>query len=497
MAPTKGKDAPLELCTSVITLGSSIAVKVLDYLSIAKDPPIGFNKLAIEFLETSRVIIPARAGLSQASRSGANLPAHVTNDFREQFRQVNNAFTVLNQVVSRYLDSERKSGFGKLREGFRMMFADSEIEKLRMSLMQCRDALAKSVKAQSWTLGENQVEPAAGIGYVALAAVLNQPDPTRGNAPEVATPQVASTRTLPDVPLLPSAPIGEVYTTTIPSRPNVATHAAPERAVFDSDRIRDSFSRETSNVSATTNTFASFGSSMALHGDHVSEITGRTSIGGVDEAIYPQDQINGLPKQAVRIPADPSKAPRWTPKHPTATVSAGSKTALLAAVQHQNHKMVEQLLDCGVPADEGDGRNLLTVAIVNHDLTSVRLLLLFGADPNAKDKDGYTPLFSATQASFFEAAQFLLKYGADPNFSAGPYKENAFARSINSGQTQFADLYLKYGAETDTIMGNGNTPFIQAINKTVDIRLIDLMLVYNADPNCKNGRGETALSTLR
>ena len=69
--------------------------------------------------------------------------------------------------------------------------------------------------------------------------------------------------------------------------------------------------------------------------------------------------------------------------------------------------MIEQLLDFGVSPD-GFDRSLLTVAIVNHDFASVRLLLLFGADPNARDKDGFTPLLSATQASFFDAAQILL-----------------------------------------------------------------------------------------
>ena len=39
MAPAKGKETVLELCTSTITLGSSIAVHLLDYLSIVKDPP--------------------------------------------------------------------------------------------------------------------------------------------------------------------------------------------------------------------------------------------------------------------------------------------------------------------------------------------------------------------------------------------------------------------------------------------------------------------------
>jgi ankyrin repeat protein len=42
-------------------------------------------------------------------------------------------------------------------------------------------------------------------------------------------------------------------------------------------------------------------------------------------------------------------------------------------------------------------------------------------------------------------------------------------------------------------MGNGNTPFIQSFTKTVAVNQIELLLAYNADPNCKNGRGETAL----
>jgi hypothetical protein len=52
MAPTKGKETVLETCTNAITLGSSIAVHLLDYLSIAKQPPHGFTKLAVEFLES-------------------------------------------------------------------------------------------------------------------------------------------------------------------------------------------------------------------------------------------------------------------------------------------------------------------------------------------------------------------------------------------------------------------------------------------------------------
>lgn len=161
MAPTKGKEALLDQCTSAITLGSSIAVKLLDYLCAAKDPPNGLNKLAVEFLETSRVLIPTRSGLSEAARS-IKLPLDVANDLHEQFRRINNAFSVLNQVVTKYLEGERKSGLGKLGKGFRLMFQENDVEKLRLSLAQCRTDLARIVQARAWTLGELQVEPAAG-----------------------------------------------------------------------------------------------------------------------------------------------------------------------------------------------------------------------------------------------------------------------------------------------------------------------------------------------
>lgn len=161
MAPTKGKETLLDNCTNTITLGSSIAVKLLDYLCIVKDPPHGFNKLAIEFLETSRVLIPARSGLSEAQRS-IKLPADVASDLHEQLRRISNAFSVLNQVVTKYLEGEKKSGMARFGKGFRMMFQENDVEKLRLSLAQCKTDLARIVQERRWTLGELQVEPAAG-----------------------------------------------------------------------------------------------------------------------------------------------------------------------------------------------------------------------------------------------------------------------------------------------------------------------------------------------
>ncbi|KAK4541651.1 hypothetical protein LTR36_007795 [Oleoguttula mirabilis] len=500
MAPTKGKETLLELCASSTTLGNIIAVHVLEYLSVAKAPPDGFNRLAVEFLETSRVLLPTKAGLAVAERARTQFLADITKELRERLRQAFTALTVLNQVVNRFLDNERKQGFSKLGKGFRMRFADSEVDKLRQSLAQCREALVRIPVVLAWTASEAQEEAAAGIGYTALAAVLDLPDPTgstRGRQPSSASDTLhrKASYAAPshESPRPAAAPLQDRYASA--SRREMHHADLPESVVSEHERyFRPAASTENSDMSAAR-ALSYRSSTMPTPGSMTTIASPTATTTDIEEMMQVHDLDDKAPKQAVRITIDPTKVARWTPKRRGA-VSPESRMALLVAVQQKNQKMVEQLLECGVPAESGpEERNLLRVAITNYDLANLRLLLLFGADANAQDRDGLTPLYTATESSFFEAAQLLLQYGADPNVSAGPYEEkwNPFALSLTNGKAHFAHLYLKHGADTDAIMENGNTPFVQAMNKTTAINFVELMLLYSADPDCKNGRGETAL----
>lgn len=484
MAPGKAtKETLLELCTSTIALGNGIAVHALEYLSISKRPRQGFKELAIEFLEASRALFPAKAGLA---RSSAKFPNDVSQELRDRFNQTRNAFTVLDSMVNKLLSGERKQGFGKLGRGFKLMLADGEIERLRLCLAQCRAALSISALMFSSVLGDGKIDAAAGIGYTALAAILETSDPTRSKSTSIplSPTELALADRSPDRRPLPPAPNLDLHSPRTSSLRDGHFPNPPENG------FQVTSPTSTTATHMRSPTFSDRSSVlMGPTGDNASDITSITSMLSHDNGTQYHAIGDKIPKQPIRVKVDPSKAARWTPKRKTGPPSEQSKIALTTAVQQKDHKTAEQLLDCGVPPETGH----LCTAIVNHDFEGVRLLLLFGADANAKDKDGSTPLYTATGHSFFDAAQLLFKYGADANISAGPYGENPLAVSLTGSKSHFVHLYLQHGADPNMIMSNGDTPFTQSMNKSTPIGLVELMLVYEACPNEKNGRGETPL----
>lgn len=55
--------------------------------------------------------------------------------------------------------------------------------------------------------------------------------------------------------------------------------------------------------------------------------------------------------------------------------------------------------------------------LIGEILGSLKLLLEFSADPDAKTTDGNSPLRCACEHNYEEETGLLLEYGADPNLS--------------------------------------------------------------------------------
>jgi uncharacterized protein len=101
----------------------------------------------------------------------------------------------------------------------------------------------------------------------------------------------------------------------------------------------------------------------------------------------------------------------------------------------------------------------LRAATIRGDLSAVRRLIASGADPDARDADGFTPLHLAAQEFHVDVAAALLEAGADANrqnrFGNGPL----FVAVFNSnGRGQMIELLRSHGADPYAANSSGQTP---------------------------------------
>jgi ankyrin repeat protein len=227
-----------------------------------------------------------------------------------------------------------------------------------------------------------------------------------------------------------------------------------------------------------------------VRGKCIIQIHNKSELTGDSESISVGSPVDlKYPTKFIRVKADPASVPHWAPR-PSGSPMPNSRATLLHAIQTKDSHAVERLLDDG--ADSSDP-SLLIRACLNGDEEIVRLLLLFGADANAADHNGYTPLYAATKTGLTEAVEMLMKYGADPNLSAGPDGETPLVVAADDHHFELVHLLLMYNADAGIIMGSGNTPLIRVINKTIPAKIIELMLDYDTNANTKNREGTTAL----
>ncbi|RMD40775.1 hypothetical protein DV735_g4377, partial [Chaetothyriales sp. CBS 134920] len=594
MAPKKGKETTLELCNTNISVGNGIAMRMLEYIGTVKHQPHGFNDLACDFLEVSRILWSIEVGLVEAERTQTQFSQEMGLELDKKFRQTYADFTVLDQLLTRFLEYEKKGRLGRFQRGWHNMFSDDEIRRIRESLCRSQEALRISAMFFRWTVGDAKADASVGIGYTGLAAVLarmnpgktaplaapppgeqpatQQPGTTQPATPQPSTPQTATQQPALQQPGTPhtvtsqqatiqqpmaqqaerqpssqpvSPPVAEIPS-RLPPLPPLSTLSDKQilslfprvddevnvLASYQSDRNdrrassldhwassldhrsvealsiqrNDSHSikalpsiRSSNNTSASTARDTGLHSSVDTTATDLSSFNDRLSLKTAESFTQIEDMISEIEltdkqsQKVVRIKADLATVPRWTPKQNTGANSATLKTALISAVQQRKPKMVEQLLDCGVPPDSGLELNFLREATLGRDTETIRLLLLFGADPNSPDRTGSTALEAAAEASFVDGARLLLKYGADPNLPAGPNNEAPLTRAVEKQSVELTRLLLTYGGNANLITSDGNTLLDIAISKTSPKHLVTLLLHYGSDANAKSNRGETPL----
>src|SRR5690606_37629328 len=131
-------------------------------------------------------------------------------------------------------------------------------------------------------------------------------------------------------------------------------------------------------------------------------------------------------------------------------VPAGAESPLADLIQAGRRDAAIDLLEQGadVNAAQGDGTTPLHWAAYRLDLELTRVLLERGAEPNAKNLFGAAPLAEAVRAANVPLARLLLEAGADPS-SPNDDGETALMLAATTGSLELAKLLLEHGADVN------------------------------------------------
>ncbi|KAH8671733.1 ankyrin repeat-containing domain protein [Xylariales sp. PMI_506] len=469
MTNSKFFDSSLDQCQKATTLGNKIAIHMLELLGTSKHQPQGFEALANDFLQLCRVMWAVEIGLTDCLRNQQQVPADVIQEIFRKFKATNNDFHTLEQMISRFLEYEKRGTMGKIQRGWRKMFSEDDVGKMRKSLNSTRDAMKMNALMCHWSLSSERIDESVDIGYSGLATALDRLSNGRSLIGKAKSLQNSTS----EKELLPM---------------QMGLHTS-----IPSTKIQRHGSISNGTVSSRGHAMEPIHSPSEVRGTSLYQDSG-TALAESETLFSDSDLSDSGPIKVVRLKPDPSSMPRWTPRNETRTQTPQYKAALISAVQARNSAVVEQLLDRGVSPNTGPDLNVLNETMAQHDLESARQLLMFGADVNAPDARGLTPLMCAIEHTFLDGATVLLKYGADPNLAAAGFEsESPIAHAVNENYFNFVRLLLMYGADANHVAGNGETMLIRAISKNWQKRVINLLLDYGADPNGKTRAGVSPL----
>ena len=177
-----------------------------------------------------------------------------------------------------------------------------------------------------------------------------------------------------------------------------------------------------------------------------------------------------------------------------------SADALVKAAYTGDRERVTSLLKDGADpnAENARGRTPLFEASADErNYEVVKVLLEHGADPNGRCSgvSGETPLFVASaDGRNYEVVKVLLEHGADPNGRGGVFRETPlFAAAGSTGTAEIVRLLLENGADPNAEDDRGFTPLMQAATDGFDVEVVKSLLGKGADVNHRSPTGETAL----
>ena len=144
-------------------------------------------------------------------------------------------------------------------------------------------------------------------------------------------------------------------------------------------------------------------------------------------------------------------------------------------------------------AEKAKDANLFLKAIKSGDIEQIKKLISQGADVNAKDNKGMTPLHKAAYYGQRQVAKVLIAKGANVN-GTDTAGQTPLHIAANFGVKFVPELLLANGASISARDIAGNTPLHAATDSpNVKKDLLELLTAKGADVQARNKAGQTPL----
>ncbi|MEM0459829.1 MAG: ankyrin repeat domain-containing protein [Thermofilaceae archaeon] len=168
--------------------------------------------------------------------------------------------------------------------------------------------------------------------------------------------------------------------------------------------------------------------------------------------------------------------------------------SLHEAARKGDLQLVKKLVVKGADVNAKDlsGWTPLHYAAKEGHLEIVQFLVEKGASVNAEDISGWTPLHEAAYCGHLEIARFLAMRGANVNARENIDKATPLHYAAREGHLEVARLLIEKGANVNAIDKKGRTPLHYAV-KMGHLEVARLLIEKGANVNARNNNSETPL----
>lgn len=179
--------------------------------------------------------------------------------------------------------------------------------------------------------------------------------------------------------------------------------------------------------------------------------------------------------------------------------SCAHMTPLTAAAREGDVAMIKELLKKGAKVDEPNvgkwSATPLYWSLSECKYEAAELLLKKGANANSADSFGLAPLNLAVCCKDVDPSliEHLIQKGADVNYKNTSDGWKGLHYAISCGSDDMARLLIEKGADVNAIADDGTTPLILAA-KNDSVFIAKLLLEKGADVNWRDIKKKSAMS---